>query len=87
MENAITTHAAPTIREWIIRRTHGDPPDRGCLPGSDGKWEGYQLAIEDAVAAAEEWVENVVADAIDPSVEPWDDDDYQRPLIDQHHAR
>lgn len=42
-----------TLREHIYEQTHGDPPDRKCLPGSDEKWEGYQLGVEEAIAAAE----------------------------------
>lgn len=43
-------------REIIERGTYGSPPDRACLPGSDEKWRGYQLGVEDAIHATEEWL-------------------------------
>jgi hypothetical protein len=36
----------------IRASTMGDPPDRACLGGSDEKWEGYRLGIEEAIEAA-----------------------------------
>lgn len=45
-----------TVREHIIERTHGEPPQRECLPGPDDKWDGYQLGVEEAICAAEEWL-------------------------------
>jgi hypothetical protein len=52
------TEIERTLRQHIEQSTHGDPPLRSCLPGSDEKWEGYLLGVEDAIAAAEEWVRN-----------------------------
>lgn len=41
------------LRDRIERQTCGQPANRACLPGSDDKWEGYLLGIEEAIAAAE----------------------------------
>lgn len=48
--------ATRSLRDHIVTRTHGGPPNRACLPGSDAKWDGYLLGVEDAIAAAEEWL-------------------------------
>lgn len=47
-----------SLRTWIENCTHGEPPDRSCLGGSDEKWEGYLQGVEDAITAAQEWVAN-----------------------------
>ena len=47
------------LSQAIREGTHGDPPDRRCLPGSDEKWKGYCLAVEDAVAAAVEFFDGL----------------------------
>lgn len=39
------------LREYIQRATHN--LDRSSLGGTDEKWDGYLLGVEDATAAAE----------------------------------
>jgi hypothetical protein len=41
------------IKRTIYEQTHGDPPDRACLGGSDDKWDGYLLGVEEAAVVAE----------------------------------
>jgi hypothetical protein len=41
---------------YIQDRTHGRPADRTALSGSDEKWNGYLLGVEEATRAAEGWV-------------------------------
>lgn len=46
-----------SLRDAVLRATHGDPPDRACLPNrSDREWETYQLGVEEAICAAEAWM-------------------------------
>lgn len=41
------------LRAHVYEQTHGDPPNRTCLAGSDDKWNGYLLGIEEALRAIE----------------------------------
>lgn len=45
-----------SLRKAVMRDTCGDPPDRKALPGTDEKWDGYLLGIEEAIAAVESWM-------------------------------
>lgn len=43
--------------EMAIRhQTTGWPPDRSVLAGSDDKWEGYCLGVDEAIQAALEFL-------------------------------
>lgn len=44
------------LRDAIERQTVGVPAERDCLPGSDEKWEGYRLGVEEAILAAEAYM-------------------------------
>lgn len=56
---------APVL-ERIYEQTHGNPPDRACLPGSDEKWEGYLLGVEEAGRAAEAIMSPMTDDDLKP---------------------
>jgi hypothetical protein len=45
-----------TLPDFIEQQTHGQPPHRDCLKGSDEKWEGYLLGVEEAKHAAQGWI-------------------------------
>jgi hypothetical protein len=45
-----------TLPDFIEQQTHGQPPNRDCLKGSDDKWEGYLLGVEEAKHAAQGWI-------------------------------
>ena len=44
------------LPDFIEQETHGQPPNRECLKGSDEKWEGYLLGVEEAKHAAQGWI-------------------------------
>lgn len=50
-----------SLRRAVYAETHGDPPDRECLRGSDDKWAGYVLGVEEAIRAAEAWAADKLA--------------------------
>jgi hypothetical protein len=57
-----------TLPDFIEQQTHGQPPDRDCLKGSDDKWEGYLLGVEEARHAAQGWIaDRTLRRAAEPS--------------------
>lgn len=50
-----------SLQRYVYEQTHGDPPDRTSLNGSDDKWRGYLLGVDEALRAAESWYADNVA--------------------------
>jgi hypothetical protein len=44
-----------SLKDYVAQATHGLPPDRACLKGSDDKWDGYLLGVAEATHAADQW--------------------------------
>jgi hypothetical protein len=53
------------IERTIRERTHGEPPDRASFGGSDDKWDGYLLGVEEAGAVAADLHQGAVEDRVE----------------------